>query len=324
MKILVTGGAGYIGSHFVRYLIKNGHQATVIDNLSRGYKEAVPPEVEFDDIDLLDFDSLSYSIRSQLPDAIVHFAAFAYVGESVDHPELYYQNNVVGGFNLIRAAVENGVTKFVFSSTCSIYGNPVRIPIGEEQLPNPINPYANTKLIIEMLLKDFENAFRMRHVALRYFNAAGADPSGEIGEKHSPEPHLIPIVYQTALGQREKVLVFGNDYDTPDGTCIRDYIHVNDLADAHLKALDYLANGNPSAVINLGTGNGNSVMEIIDKARIITNKEIPTEIAGRRAGDPARLVADNKKAKEILGWSPRYTINDILESAWNWHLNPKF
>jgi UDP-glucose 4-epimerase len=324
VKIMVTGGAGYIGSHFVKYLLKNGHRVIVIDNLSRGHKEAVSSDADFEEIDLLDFDSLSYSVGSETPDAIVHFAAFAYVGESVERPELYYQNNVIGSFNLIRAAVENGVGQFVFSSTCSIYGNPATIPIGEDQAANPINPYANTKLIIEMLLKDFEKKYRMRHVALRYFNAAGADPDGLIGEKHEPEPHLIPIVYQAALGQRENVMIFGNDYDTPDGTCIRDYIHVNDLADAHLRALDYLEKGNPSTMINLGTGDGNSVMEIIDKAGRITGKEIPVKITGRRAGDPARLVADNRKAKELLGWRPRYSIDDILKSAWEWHQHPKY
>lgn len=324
LKVLVTGGAGYIGSHFVKLLIDKGHQSLVIDNLSRGHKEAVPQNVLFEDVDILDTEALSYTIRTYLPDAVVHFAAFAYVGESVENPGIYYQNNVAGSLNLIRLCAENGVKNFIFSSTCSIYGNPTKIPISEEQPSNPINPYANTKLIIEMMLKDFETASGMKHVALRYFNAAGADPSGSIGESHNPEPHLIPIILKAALGERKKVSVFGNDYETTDGTCIRDYIHVNDLADAHLKAIDYLINGNESTIINLGTGKGNSVLEIIAKAKTITNKEIPFEIAERRAGDPAVLVADNKKAKEVLDWTPKNSIEKIIETAWRWHQNPKY
>ncbi|MHB8907043.1 MAG: UDP-glucose 4-epimerase GalE [Melioribacteraceae bacterium] len=324
MKVLVTGGAGYIGSHFVKMLIDNGHQPLVIDNLSRGHKEAVPQNVLFEDVDILDTEALSYTIRTYLPDAVVHFAAYAYVGESVEHPGIYYQNNVVGSLNLIRLCAENGVKNFIFSSTCSIYGNPTQVPISEDQPSNPINPYASTKLIIEMMLKDFETANGMKHVALRYFNAAGADPSGAIGESHNPEPHLIPIILKTALGERKKVSVFGNDYNTEDGTCIRDYIHVNDLADAHLKAINYLDNGNESAIINLGTGKGNSVLDIIEKAKTITNKEIPFEIVERRTGDPAVLVADNKKAKELLNWIPKYSIEEIIQTAWNWHQNPKY
>ena len=324
MKVLVTGGAGYIGSHFVKLLLKHGHQPVVVDNLSRGHKEAVPPGVHFEDIDLLDTNDLAYLLQTQMPQAVVHFAAFAYVGESVEHPELYYQNNVVGSFNLIRLCSSNGVKKFVFSSTCSIYGNPVKVPISEEQSSNPINPYANTKLMIEMILKDFDKAFGMNYVALRYFNAAGSDPEGLIGESHEPETHLIPLVLETALGKRKKILVFGNDYNTQDGTCIRDYIHVNDLADAHLKALEYLNGNNPSTIINLGTGSGNSVLEIIEKAKTITQNDIPFEIVKRREGDPAVLVADNKKAKEVLGWSPVFSIENILETAWQWHKNPKY
>jgi UDP-glucose 4-epimerase len=324
LKVLVTGGAGYIGSHFVKLLANNGHQPIVIDNLSRGHREAVPENIDFEDIDLLDDNSLSFIIQSQSPQAVVHFAAYAYVGESVQHPEIYYKNNVVGGFNLIRLCAKNGVKNFIFSSTCSIYGNPTKVPIAEEQLSKPINPYANTKLIMEIMLKDFELTYGMKHVALRYFNAAGADPYGAIGESHDPEPHLIPIVLNTALGKRNKVSVFGNDYNTTDGTCIRDYIHVNDLADAHLRALNYLNDGNASEIINLGTGKGNSVLEIIEKAKAIAVKEIPYEIVKRREGDPAVLVADNKKAKELLGWSPKFSIDDILQTAWQWHKNPKY
>jgi len=324
LKVLVTGGAGYIGSHFVKLLSEKNYHVVVIDNLSRGHREAVSKNIHFEDIDLLDAGSLSYFIQTQMPSAVVHFAALAYVGESVKHPERYYQNNVVGSFNLIKLCAENGVKNFVFSSTCSIYGNPSKIPISEDQPSQPINPYANTKLMIETLLKDFETALGIKHVTLRYFNAAGADPSGLIGESHNPEPHLIPIVLETAQSKRKKVFVYGNDYDTSDGTCIRDYIHVNDLADAHLKSLEYLINGGESNVINLGTGKGNSVLEIIEKAKAITKKEIPFEVVSRRVGDPAILVADNKKAKDLLGWSPMYSIERILETAWKWHSNQKY
>jgi UDP-glucose 4-epimerase len=237
---------------------------------------------------------------------------------------MYYQNNVIGSFNLIRTCVENGVKQFVFSSTCSIYGNPERVPIAEDQKSNPINPYANTKLIIEMLLRDFETAHGIKSICLRYFNAAGAHPSGELGESHDPESHLIPLVLFTAQGKREKVLVFGNDYNTKDGTCVRDYIHIVDLADAHLKALNYLNDGGNSEIINLGTGDGNSVLEIIEKAQQISGKKIAYEIVERRAGDPAILVADNKKAKEVLGWQPKYGIEEIIKTSWAWHQNQKY
>lgn len=324
MKVLVTGGAGYIGSHFVKLLVESNYKVAVIDNLSRGHREAVPSNVHFEDIDLLDANSLSYFIQTQMPSVVVHFAAYAYVGESVKHPEIYYQNNVVGSLNLIRLCAENGVKNFVFSSTCSIYGNNAKIPIDESQPVNPINPYANTKLMIETILKDFEMSNGLKSISLRYFNAAGADSSGEIGESHNPEPHLIPIVLNTALEKNKIVSVFGNDYNTADGTCIRDYIHVNDLAGAHLKALEYLNSGNESTVINLGTGAGNSVLEIITKAKLITKKEIPFKFVNRREGDPAILIADNKKAKSLLGWAPKHSIEEIIQSAWKWHSNPKF
>lgn len=324
MRILVTGGAGYIGSHFVRMLSKGNHEVVVIDNLSRGHKESVPSGVSFEFVDILDAEKISDVIKKYSPDAIVHFAAFAYVGESVEHPEIYYQNNVIGSYNLIRAAAEKKVKYFVFSSTCSVYGNPDKVPISESQPVNPINPYANTKLMIEMMLKDFEPAYGMKHVALRYFNAAGADDKAEIGESHNPEPHLIPIVLEVAKGRREKVFVFGNDYGTPDGTCIRDYIHVNDLSDAHVKALEHLAEGNGSITLNLGTGNGNSVMEIIKVAKEITGRKIKFEIVERRKGDPAILVADNLQALKVLNWKPKYSIKDIIDTAWRWHQNPKY
>lgn len=325
VKVLVTGGAGYIGSHFVKYLVKNNFSPVVLDSLVRGHREAVVDSVPFENADLLDYDSLEKVINKHKPEAIVHFAAFAYVGESVENPELYYTNNVLGSFNLIKAAVKHNIKKFVFSSTCSIYGNPLNVPISESEPAKPINPYANTKLVIEMMLKDFEYKYGLKHVCLRYFNAAGADPEGEIGESHSPETHLIPIVLEAALGKREKVFVFGNDYDTHDGTCIRDYIHVVDLADAHLKALLYLDKENStSEIINLGTGTGNSVLEIIKRAEEITGKKINYEITGRRPGDPAVLVADNKKARKLLDWKPELKIEEILSTAWKWHSNPRY
>ncbi|MDP4173943.1 MAG: UDP-glucose 4-epimerase GalE [Bacteroidota bacterium] len=323
MNILVTGGAGYIGSHTVKLLQQKGHNVIVFDNLSRGHIEAVPEEVSFEKVDLLDFDSLSNALNKYEIDAVIHFAAFAYVGESVDNPGMYYTNNVSGSINLIKALNNKGVKKIVFSSTCSLYGNPEIVPISEKESLKPINPYAKTKFMIEHVLADFEISSGMKYVALRYFNAAGADFSGQIGESHAPETHLIPIVLQVALGKREKVSIFGDDYPTNDGTCIRDYIHVNDLADAHLRALQYLNDGE-SQVINLGTGRGYSVKEIIDKAEEITGRPIKREITSRRPGDPAVLIADNKKAREVLGWNPQSGLTDIIKSAWQWHLNPKY
>ncbi|MCK9280858.1 MAG: UDP-glucose 4-epimerase GalE [Melioribacteraceae bacterium] len=324
MKILVTGGAGYIGSHFVKYLISKGIDVAVLDNLSRGHEEAVPEDVKLYRVDLLNYEELSDAIKESKADAIVHFAAFAYVGESVENPAIYYQNNVIGSINLIKAVNEAGIKKFVFSSTCSLYGNPVKVPISEEESVKPINPYANTKNAIEMVLKDFDNAYGLKSVCLRYFNAAGCDFDGMIGESHEPEPHLIPIVLDAALGKRKSVKVFGDDYKTPDGTCIRDYIHVNDLADAHLKGLEYLFNSGESTIINLGTGTGYSVKEIIDSARKVTGLDIPYEIAERRAGDPDVLVADNKKSKSILGWEPKIGLDEVLSSAFNWQKNKKY
>lgn len=324
MNVLVTGGAGYIGSHVVRMLLKQGHSVVIIDNLSRGHIEAVAEGVKFEKADLLDFEGLKAAIARHKIDAVIHFAAFAYVGESVENPGLYYVNNVTGSINLIRALNENNVRKIVFSSTCSLYGNPEHVPISEKEKLNPINPYAKTKYFIEQVLSDFDASFGIRYAALRYFNAAGADFEGVIGESHEPEPHLIPIVLQAALGKREKVMIFGDDYPTEDGTCIRDYIHVYDLADAHIKALEYLNKGMESTIINLGTGTGYSVKEIIESARRITGREIKAVISERRAGDPAVLIADNKKAREVLGWIPKYGLDDIIKSAWQWHQNPKY
>lgn len=325
MNILVTGGCGYIGSHFVKFLQQNSdHKVIVFDNLSRGHREAINSDVDFEKIDLLNPSEIEIGLSKYKIDAVVHFAAFAYVGESVEDPGLYYTNNVTGSINLIKEINKAGIKKFIFSSTCSLYGNPNQVPISESEPTKPINPYAQTKLMIEKVLADFDLSHNLKYAALRYFNAAGADFEGEIGESHDPEPHLIPIVLQTALGKREHIKIFGDDYNTPDGTCIRDYIHVYDLADAHLKALEYLVRGENSDFFNLGTGDGNSVKELIDKAREVTGKEIKSVIAERRAGDPAVLVADNKKAKNILGWNPKYNLDDIIKSAWNWHQNQKY
>ncbi len=324
MTILVTGGAGYIGSHVVKMLLERGENVVIIDNLSRGHKESIPKSVTFEKADLLDFEGLSNSIKKFSIDAVIHFAAFAYVGESVDNPQMYYSNNVVGSFNLIDVLKENNIDKIVFSSTCSVYGNPLNIPISESETPKPINPYAKTKFIIENILNDYGTAYGLNFAALRYFNAAGDSDDSQIGESHDPETHLIPLVLFAALGRREKIYVYGDDYPTKDGTCIRDYIHVNDLADAHIKALEYLRNNGQSTVFNLGTGNGYSVNEIIDTARKISGVNITAEVVGRRPGDPAELVADNKKAREVLGWIPKYNLDKIIKTAWAWHKNPKF
>jgi len=324
MSILVTGGAGYIGSHLVKYLHEKNEDVVVFDNLQRGHKESLPADIKFELVDIRNPDQLRSKMDEYDISSVIHFAAFAYVGESVRQPILYYLNNVIGSINLLNACIDKGITNFVFSSTCSLYGNPGKIPITEDEPVKPINPYAKTKLMIETVLEDYSGTYDFRYAALRYFNAAGCHHSGEIGESHDPEPHLIPIVLQTALGKREKVYIFGNDYNTEDGTCIRDYIHVEDLAAAHYKALNYLKENNSSVIVNLGTGKGYSVKEIIDKCEEITGGKINYEISGRREGDPAVLVAGNNKAKEILNWEPVYDINDIIRSAWEWFSNQKY
>jgi len=324
MNVLVTGGAGYIGSHTVRKLLEKKHKVIIFDNLSRGHAESLPKTAAFENIDLCDAEGLKSSIAKYEFDAVIHFAAFAYVGESVENPEMYYRNNVTGSYNLITALKDKNVKKIVFSSTCSVYGDPGQIPIPESEKINPINPYAKTKLTIENMLMDYNTAYGIEYVALRYFNAAGASVDGMIGESHDPEPHLIPLVLFAALGKRKNIMIYGDDYKTADGTCIRDYIHVNDLADAHIKALEYLEDKNTSTVINLGTGNGYSVKEIVDTAGKITGIDINQVITSRRPGDPAILIADNKKAKEVLGWIPEYDLEKIIMTAWNWHKNQKF
>lgn len=322
--ILITGGAGYIGSHFVLDLVRAGYECVVLDNLSEGHEEALQTK-NFCRAELGNIDEIREVFKKYPIEAVIHFAAFAYVGESVTNPQKYYYNNVVNTLNLLNVMIENNVKKIVFSSTCATYGNPEYVPIDEKHPQKPINPYGATKLMIERILQDYDRAYGLRYVALRYFNASGADPEANIGESHSPEPHLIPLVLQTALGKRDCIKVFGDDYDTPDGSCIRDYIHVNDLASAHRLAVKKLLDGEESDIYNLGIGKGYSVKEIIEKSEEITGKAINKEISERREGDPPSLVADNKKATEKLGWNPQFIeIEDIIKTAWNWELNRRY
>lgn len=318
MNVLVVGGAGYIGSHAVSQLTQAGHRVTVYDNLSRGHAAAVPSSMLVQG-DLLDREQIRGTLRQHQIDAVMHFAAFALVNESVNDPSLYYRNNVIAALELLDAMRDTGVKKIVFSSTTATYGEPDKIPIAETTPQAPINPYGFTKLVIEQALKDYAKAYDFAYAALRYFNAAGARPDGEIGEDHEPESHLIPIVLQVALGQREHITVFGNDYATPDGTCVRDYVHVDDLSRAHLAALDRLQPGQ-GIEVNLGTGKGHSVREVIEACRRVTGHPIP-EVAGqRREGDPPELIADARLAKQTLGWSAEYNdIESIVRTAWNWH-----
>ncbi len=318
MKILVVGGAGYVGSHTVRMLARNGYDVWVYDNLCKGHSCAVPAERLIVG-ELSDRTKLQWIFREHGIDAVMHFAAFALVGESVANPAIYYQNNVAATLELLEAMRASGVWRIVFSSTTATYGQPDKMPITEAVLQLPINPYGFTKLVIEHALTDYANAYGFGCAALRYFNAAGASPDGDIGEDHNPESHLIPLILQTALGQRQDIGIFGDDYPTPDGTCIRDYIHVDDLADAHLKALALLE---PSSnlQLNLGTGRGQSVQAVIEACRRVTDHPIPARLEPRRAGDPAELVADSSLAKKVLGWTPKYMdIEATIETAWRWH-----
>ncbi|MGI9445456.1 MAG: UDP-glucose 4-epimerase GalE [Rubripirellula sp.] len=318
MNILVVGGAGYIGSHAVRFLLAAGHQVTVYDNLSRGHREAVPDGLLVEG-ELTDRSKLVSLLRERQIDAVMHFAAFALVNESVNEPSVYYRNNVIAALELLDAMKEAEVRKIVFSSTTATYGEPDTMPISEETPQQPINPYGFTKLVIEHALADYATAYGFGYAALRYFNAAGAHPDGSIGEDHDPESHLIPVVLQVALGQREHITIFGNDFATPDGTCLRDYIHVDDLASAHLRALELIEPGK-GICANLGTGRGTSVQEIVEACRKITGHPIPTIMGDRRAGDPAELVADNRLAKKLLDWAPKYdSVDAIVETAWKWH-----
>lgn len=321
--ILVMGGAGYIGSHTVKYLSDHGEKCVVADNLSYGHREAVDERAFFILADLADKDSLRQVFKTYPVEAVIHFAAFTYVGESVQDPKKYYRNNVAGTLNLLDAMLEHNVKKIVFSSTCATYGEPVYTPIDEKHSQNPINPYGRTKLMIEEIFQDYAKAYDLKYIALRYFNAAGCSADGSIGESHDPETHLIPLVLQAIQGKRPDIKVFGTDYDTPDGTCVRDYIHVEDLAQAHYLAVQKL--NDYSGYLNLGTGVGTSVTEIIKAAEKVSGKSCPVTLAPRRDGDPAKLFADNKKAKQILNWKPVYSnVEDIVKTAWQWELNRKF
>jgi UDP-glucose-4-epimerase GalE len=318
MRILVTGGAGYIGSHAVRLLLKRGHDVWVYDNLSMGHRAAVPAERLIVG-DLKEDARLDHALVERRIEAVMHFAAFAYVGESVQQPAKYYQNNLVNTLNLLEALRRHEIQRLVFSSTCATYGVPPRVPITEETPQQPINPYGFTKLAVELALADYSHAYGLGYAALRYFNASGASPDGSIGEDHDPETHLIPLVLQAILGQRKAVQVFGTDYPTPDGTCIRDYIHVDDLAEAHALALEALAPGK-RLLYNLGTGRGYSVREVIRTAEEVTGKPCPVQEVARRPGDPPELVAAADKVRRELGWAPRYAeLRPIIETAWNWH-----
>ena len=322
-NILVIGGAGYIGSHMVRMLAKQGYNPVVFDNLSKGHREAVA-NYPFELGDLGDKARLTEVFKKYGIEAVMHFAAFAEVGESVKEPSKYYHNNVAKVLDLLDALVENDIKYFVFSSTAAPFGEPVRPKIDESHPQNPINPYGNTKLMVEKILADFDTAYGLKATALRYFNASGADDSGEIGESHNPETHLIPIVLQAAAGKRASIKMFGTDYPTPDGTCVRDYVHVNDLARAHILALEKMFKDNVSERFNLGSGNGFSVAEIVKEAKRITGIDFTVEKAPRRDGDPAVLVADSAKAERILGWKPQYNLTRIIETAWNWEQHRKY
>ncbi|NNG66655.1 UDP-glucose 4-epimerase GalE [Caldanaerobacter subterraneus] len=321
MAILVCGGAGYIGSHAVYSLLKRNEEVVVVDNLATGHSESVLGG-ELYIGDLRDEDFLDKVFSENDIEAVMHFAASSLVGESVENPFKYYENNVCGTLSLLKAMKKHGVKKIVFSSTAAVYGEPERIPIKEEDRTEPTNPYGETKLAIEKMLKWADAAYGIKYVALRYFNVAGALETGEIGEDHSPETHLIPIVLQVALGKRDKVMIYGDDYPTKDGTPIRDYIHVMDLVDAHILALEKLRKENKSEVYNLGNGEGFTVKEVIEVARKVTGHPIPAEVTGRRPGDPAVLVASSEKAMKDLGWRPKYaSLEEIIESAWMWHKN---
>lgn len=318
MNILVVGGAGYIGSHMVKLLGALGHEVVTFDNLSKGYRDAVVAG-EFVEGDLANRDQLDALFGLVKFDAVMHFASFIEVGESVREPAKYYQNNFINTKNLLDAMLLRGVKRFIFSSTAAIFGEPRYTPIDEAHPRAAINPYGSSKLMVELLLGDYDKAYGLKSVALRYFNAAGADPEGELGERHDPETHLIPLVLQAASGRREAISVFGNDYDTPDRTCVRDYIHVQDLCDAHLLALDYLQNKNDSNQFNLGNGHGFSVQEVIDCVRTVTSRDFEVKVEARRVGDPAVLIADATRARNELGWSPKYAgLDQIVQTAWKW------
>ena len=323
MKILVLGGAGYIGSHTVYELIDAGEEVVIIDNLETGHIEAVHPQAKFYKGDLRDKDFVDSVLDQEKDiDAVIHFAANSLVGESMVDPLKYYDNNLCGTKTMVQSLVEHGIDKIVFSSTAATYGEPEKVPIVETDRTEPTNTYGETKLSMEKMFKWTSKAYNLRYVSLRYFNACGAHPNGKIGEAHNPETHLIPLVLQVPNGKREYISVFGNDYDTKDGTCVRDYIHVNDLAQAHILAMEYLSKGGESNIFNLGNGVGFTVKEVIEMARKVTNYTIPIREEERRAGDPSVLIASSEKARKVLGWKPQYAdLETIISTAWKWHVN---
>lgn len=323
MNILVVGGAGYIGSHMVKLLIEEKHDVTVIDNLSNGHRDAISKDAVFILGDINN-RSLLDKILSENFNAVIHFASFIQVGESIDKPSKYYNNNVTNSLNLLDAMIQSNCKTLIFSSTAALFGEPEYIPIDEQHPCKPINPYGQSKLMVERILNDYGKAYKLKHISLRYFNASGAAGDATLGERHSPETHLIPLVLQVATKQRTEITVFGDDYETPDGTCIRDYIHVTDLCSAHLLALKKLIKDGQSGAYNLGNGNGFSVKEVINSAQSITEQEIKVKIAPRRTGDPARLVADSTLAKKELGWNPSHSdLHQIISDSWQWELSSK-
>ena len=325
MKVLVTGGAGYIGSHAVKVLLEKGYDVVVVDNLETGHKEAVDARAKLYVGDIADSSFMDKVFSENHISGVIHFAAFSLVGESMVNPHKYYENNVSKTNHLLDSMIRNNVKNIVFSSTAATYGEPSKTPIEEDDPQKPTNVYGQTKLAMEHMIEWYGKIHHLNHVALRYFNVAGSYGDGSIGEAHNPETHLIPIILQVANNRREKLNVFGNDYPTKDGTCIRDYIHVLDLCDAHVLALEYLINGNPSDVFNLGSGEGFSVLEMVEAARKVTSHPIPLNIASRREGDPAILIASSSKAKKVLGWNPlRENIELMIRDAWTWELNKKY
>jgi UDP-glucose 4-epimerase len=320
MNVLVTGGAGYIGSHMVRVLVRAGHQVSVVDDLSSGSRAAVPASVAFLRADVRDRAQVTALLRRHKVEAVCHFAARIQVGESVTDPRLYYRTNVASAIELLESVLDAGVRSFIFSSTAAVYGDPQAPLLDETHRTAPVNPYGESKLTIEKVLASYASAYGLRYAALRYFNAAGADAAGGIGEAHAPETHLLPLVLEAAMGRRPAITVYGDDYATPDGTCVRDYIHVSDLAEAHLSALEYLAAGGASGAFNLGTGQGHSVREVIDAVSRVTGRPVPFLLGARRAGDPGVLVAAVGRARDVLGWSAhRPGLDRIVDDAARWH-----
>jgi UDP-glucose 4-epimerase len=320
VNVCVTGGAGYIGSHMVRVLLREGHAVVVVDDLSAGHASALPPSVPLVVADVRDREAVGRALRDHRIEAVLHFASRIQVGESVVSPRLYWQGNLAAAADLLDSVLDAGVKRFVLSSTAAVYGDPVRVPMDEDHPTEPVNAYGATKLAIERMLADYARAYGLSFAALRYFNASGADVAAGIGERHDPETHLIPIVLEAALGKRPHVTVFGDDWATPDGTCVRDYVHVVDLAEAHLAALAHLAGGGEGGAFNLGTGRGHSVREVIETAKRVTGRDVPIVIGARRAGDPPSLVASADRAARVLGWkAKRGSLEEIVRDAWSWH-----